>query len=79
MDPAQPDSHPEQPRPASPVLAYTRRLFRSWFELNWDEQRILVIILALFLTGLIVRLWHEHRSPAPPPPPPAGQVQPAQP
>ena len=35
-----------------------RRIFRSWFELTRDEQKVLLLILALFLMGLAVRAWH---------------------
>lgn len=34
------------------------RLLRSWFELTEDEKKALIIILALFLLGVVVRYWH---------------------
>ena len=39
-----------------------RRLFRSWFELTRDEQKALILILALFLLGLAVRFWHVKKE-----------------
>jgi len=44
-------------------------IFRSWFELTHDEQKVLLLILALFLLGLAVRFWHlknetDTRAPA---------------
>ena len=35
-----------------------RQIFRAWFELTHDEQKALLLILALFLLGLTVRFWH---------------------
>jgi len=45
-----------------------RGIFRSWFELTHDEQKVLLLVLALFLLGLAVRFWHlkkEGGSPDP--------------
>jgi len=37
-------------------------LLRSWFQLTQMEQRALIVIVALFLLGLIVRHWHREKS-----------------
>ena len=39
-----------------------RKILRSWFELTRDEQKVLVLILALFLLGLTVRFWHLRKE-----------------
>jgi hypothetical protein len=41
-----------------------RKIFRSWFELTQDEQKVLLLILALFLLGLFVR-WRHLRTERP--------------
>ena len=33
-------------------------LFRAWFEMTVEEQRSLIMVLALFLLGTATRLWH---------------------
>ena len=39
------------------------RLASSWFELTQSEQKAVMIVLALFLLGQIVRCWHLAQSP----------------
>lgn len=39
-------------------MAALRRMVRSWYELTRNEQRALILILALFLLGLAARAWH---------------------
>jgi hypothetical protein len=41
-------------------------LVRCWFDLTSDEQKAVVMILAIFLLGLTVRIWHlqTERHPA---------------
>ena len=34
------------------------QILRSWFELTEEEQKAVIIILALFMLGLAVRYWH---------------------
>ena len=34
-------------------------LLRSWFELTAREQKAVILLVALFLLGVIVRLWHD--------------------
>jgi len=38
-------------------------LLRSWFGLTKEEQRALIIVLALFILGLAVRYCHIRQSP----------------
>ena len=33
-------------------------LCRAWFEMTSEEQRAIVIILAIFLLGTATRVWH---------------------
>ena len=33
-------------------------LLRAWFELNSNERRVVCLILALALIGLLARYWH---------------------
>jgi hypothetical protein len=33
-------------------------LLRSWFELTADEQKAVVIVLAIFILGVAFRFWH---------------------
>jgi hypothetical protein len=37
--------------------ALWRRLMRSWFELTVSEQKVVLLVLFLFLLGLAVRTW----------------------
>jgi len=31
---------------------------RSWFDLTAEERKAVIVILALFILGVVVRLWH---------------------
>ena len=45
-------------------LRFAQAAARSWVELTLEEQRAVMAILALFLLGMAVRVWHVHfRSP----------------
>ena len=37
-------------------------LLRSWFQFTADEQKALILILALFLLGLFARWWHLYQK-----------------
>lgn len=37
---------------------FTKTLLRSWFTLTGGEQKMVIIILALFILGLTVRFFH---------------------
>ena len=55
-------------------LGALRRIFRSWFELTRDEQKVLLLILALFLLGLSVRFWHLNKEGDSPEPSRSAQI-----
>jgi len=37
-------------------------LFRAWFELTVDEQKAVLLVVALVVLGLSVRAWRQHRA-----------------
>jgi hypothetical protein len=45
------------------VKRLLQKLVRSWFELTREEQRALVLVLALFLLGIAVRIWRLRAAP----------------
>ena len=49
--------------PLAQLAAGLRRASHAWFDLNADEQRAILLVLALALLGLAARWWHmAHRE-----------------
>ena len=46
-----------QERMKSPVSAVIRQILQSWLALTGTEQKAVVVVLALFLLGLLVKGW----------------------
>jgi hypothetical protein len=44
------------------VKTFLFALWRSWLDLTAREQKAVLLVLALFLLGLAVRLWHDCHS-----------------
>jgi hypothetical protein len=57
---------PPAPEPGAPpgLRRTVRRLLGAWFGLTSEEQRAVVLILALALLGLGVRTWHVRQKQA---------------
>ena len=44
--------------PQQSAASRPRRVRQAWAELTGDEQRAVLVVLALAVLGITVRLWH---------------------
>jgi len=51
------DNEPDTQSPGLP-----RKLLASWLRLSWDEQKTIMVILAIFLLGITARYWHSQQE-----------------
>ena len=49
------DLNKETPKNDTPLI---KIIVHSWFKLTSEEQKAVLIILALFLVGVAARFWH---------------------